>query len=223
MNRSNILIAVIVAAVLVVGGAAWYILGSSSSDTPDLGADAPVAITVTPDDMTLGKRTAPITVVEYAAPMCPHCARMNEEGFPVLKSQYIDTGKVFYIFRVFPIGNADAPAEGIARCLPKDKYFNFMDLLFRKQDTWDPEYGISDVEGGLVALGRIAGLSADQTRTCMADPANDARVKAQSTLAATRYGVTGTPTFIVAGKVLAGGLPWDDVKKAIDGALAAKK
>jgi len=224
LSRNQILIAVVVAALIAVGAAAWYILGGSGSSTSAITASAPAAggIVVTPDDRTLGNPKARIKVIEYAAPMCPHCARMNAEGFPVLKSQYIDTGKVFYIFRVFPIGQADVPAEAIARCLPKEEYFHFIDILFRNQDKWDPENGVTDVEGGLIAMGRLEGLTSDQVRTCMADKTAQQRVMAVEQDAATRYGVTGTPTFVVDGEVMEGGAPWDDVKAKIDAALAKK-
>ncbi len=223
MNRSYTLIAIVAAAVIAVGAAAWYLLGNNQGDTAAITASAPAGALVTADDRTLGNPKAPVTVIEYAAPMCPHCARMNEEGFPTLKSEYIDTGKVYYIFRVYPIGNADIPAEGIARCLPKEQYFQFIDLLFRRQESWDPEYGVQDVQGGLAALGRIAGLTPEQIQTCMADQANQARVMKVAEEATTRFGVTGTPTFVIDGKPLQGGAPWTDVKAALDAALAAKK
>ena len=104
-------------------------------------------------------------MLEYAAPACPHCARFDETVFPLLKKNYIDTGKVFYIFRVFPIMPADGAAEAIARCLPADKYFRFIDLLFRNQKIWDPEYGVTDVRGGLVQMARIAGMSCRKSRS----------------------------------------------------------
>src|ERR1700743_1929127 len=108
--------------------------------------------------------------------MCPHCARFNETGIPELKAKYIDPGKVFYIFRVFPIGAQDIAAESLARCMPADNYFAFIDQLYRNQDKWDPEYGVTDAEGGLVAQARIAGLSEDQARSCMTDKDKNARV-----------------------------------------------
>jgi protein-disulfide isomerase len=223
LSRNQILIAVVVAALIVVGAAAWYVLGGSGSSTSAITASAPATGTVvTADDRTLGNPKAKVTVIEYAAPMCPHCAHMNAEGFPILKSQYIDTGKVFYIFRVFPIGQPDLPAEAIARCLPKDEYFHFMDILFRNQDKWDPENGVTDVEGGLIAMGHLEGLTTDQVKACMADKAAQARTMAVAQDAGTRYGVTGTPTFVINGEVMEGGAPWDDVKAKLDATLAKK-
>ncbi|MEJ0043863.1 MAG: thioredoxin domain-containing protein [Rhizomicrobium sp.] len=174
MSRNQILLGVIVAALLALGAAAWFIMGKPDTD-PTAGSGSGGGPVTTADDRTLGDPKAPAVVIEYAAPMCPHCKRMNEEGIPDLKANYIDKGKVFYIFRVFPIGAADVPAETLARCLPKESYFPFIDLLYSKQESWDPEYGITDVQGGLIALARIAGLTSDQALACMNDKAKQAR------------------------------------------------
>ncbi len=219
MSRNQVLIGIIVVALLALGGAAWYLLGANQgSALPSTAAAGPV---VTADDRTQGNPKAPITVIEYAAPMCPHCAHMNEEGIPILKAQYIDTGKVFYVFRVFPIGNADVPAEAIARCLPADNYFPFIDLLYRNQPKWDPEYG-ADAASGLVAMGRIAGLSNDQVQACMNNKAAQDRVVKVAADATARYGISGTPTFVINGEVLTGGAPWSDIKAKLDSLLAKK-
>ncbi|MBL6936236.1 MAG: DsbA family protein [Alphaproteobacteria bacterium] len=222
MSRNQVLIGIIVAAILALGGG-WYFLIGPGADGDTGGGTTSGKLQITADDMTLGNPNAPVQVVEYAAPMCPHCAHMNEEGFPVLKKDYIDKGKVFYVFRVFPIGQPDIPAEGIARCLPKANYFAFIDLLFRNQQKWDPEYQVTDVHGGLVALGRIAGLAPDKIETCMADPANQQRIMASQQDASTRLGITGTPTFVINGDVLPGGAQWATVKEKLDAALAAQK
>jgi protein-disulfide isomerase len=224
VSRNQLLIGIIVAAILALGGVWWFTMGQGSVGGADSGGGATGGkLAVTADDMTLGDPKAPVQVVEYAAPMCPHCAHMNEEGFPILKRDYIDKGKVFYIFRVFPIGQPDIPAEGIARCLPKENYFAFIDLLFRNQQKWDPEYQGVDVHNGLVAMGRIAGLTQDKIESCMADPANQTRIQASQQDANTRLGITGTPTFVINGEVLPGGAQWGMVKDKLDAAVAAKK
>jgi protein-disulfide isomerase len=155
--------------------------------------------------------------------MCPHCARFNAEVIPLLKSNYIDTGKVFYIFRVFPIGAADVPAEALARCQPKESYFGFVDLLFRNQDKWDPENGVTDVHGALVSLSRIAGMSAEQADACMNNQDEQKRIMAVAQDASARYGITGTPTLIINGEVeQAGGMAWTALKSKLDSLLAKK-
>ena len=86
-------------------------------------------------DMMMGDDKAPVTVIEYASMTCPHCAHFTETTFPELKKRYIDTGKVRFIFREFPLDNLAAAAFMLARCSgtsDKDKYFALIDTLFRQ-------------------------------------------------------------------------------------------
>jgi protein-disulfide isomerase len=222
VSRTQVLIGIVVLALLALGGVAYFVLGTSQ---PPLAAGAGLGAGngAVPGDRTLGSPKAPITVIEYAAPMCPHCARFNEDIIPLLKANYIDKGKVFYIFRVFPIGAADVPAESIARCQPADNYFPFIDLLFRNQAKWDPENGVTDVHGGLIAVGRIAGMSAEQVDACMNNADEQKRIAAVAQDASTRYGINGTPTLIINGDVQqAGGMAWTDLKAKLDSLLAKK-
>ncbi|HEX3754764.1 MAG TPA: thioredoxin domain-containing protein, partial [Rhizomicrobium sp.] len=141
------------------------------------------------------------------------------------------TGKVYYVFRVFPLRGDDGAAEKLARCLPEDKYFPFIDLLFRNQPKWDVEYAEQNpalgtpqgVHDGLVLLSRIAGMSADQADKCMSDTASDNIINQVAQDGEQKYKITGTPTFIVDGKSIgSGNLPYADVRKALDNALAEK-
>jgi protein-disulfide isomerase len=221
VSRNQILIGIVVLALVVLGAVAWFVMGSSggSGTVATGGANSP---NLTADDRTLGNPKAKIVAIEYAAPMCPHCAHFNEEGIPVLKSQYIDTGKVYYIFRVFPIGQPDVAAESLARCLPADNYFAFIDQLYRNQEKWDPEYGVQDVEGGLIAQARIAGFSEAQARACMGDKDKNDRVMAVMKDAESRFGINGTPTFVINGEVQTPGAQWPEIKAKLDSLLAKK-
>jgi protein-disulfide isomerase len=213
MSRNQgLLIALVVALVFGVA-AAWYFLHPPAPVLP-VGAVA--------GDRTMGDPRAPIVAIEYAAPQCPFCAEMNNTGIPRLKADYIDKGKVFYIFRVYPIGAADIPAESIARCLPADKYFSFIDLLYRNQAKWDPENGVQDVHGGLVAMARIAGLSKEKVDQCIADEDTRKQIIAVAQDAEKRFGINGTPTFVLNGEVQTPGATWDEIKSTLDSLLAKK-
>src|SRR5271165_3786716 len=87
-------------------------------------------------DQVLGADNAPVTIVEYASMTCPHCAQFQAKTFPKLKERYIDTGKVRFIFREFPLDPLAAGAFMLARCADKDKYFAVIDLLFGTQRDW---------------------------------------------------------------------------------------
>ncbi len=172
---------------------------------------------IKPADRTMGNPKAKVTLIEYGALTCPHCAAFNEQIFPQLKKTYIDTGKVLYVFRLFARGPQDGLAEKMARCAPRKKYFAMVDAIFRGQEKWDYEFGVQDGRAQLVKLGEGMGLKADQINKCMDSPADNARINAVSQEAVSRYGLTGTPTFVINGKALESGIPpYEDLTKRLD-------
>ncbi len=223
MNRGTVLIGVIVAALIALSAGVYFVMkpGAPATPAPTPG-DAKAGIT--DYDRTLGDPKAPTVMIEYASPMCPICAAFNANEFPRLKAQYIDTGKVFYVFRVYPIGAPDYPVEGIARCLPKEQYFPFLDMMYRSQDKWDPDgHDIPDVRAAILARTRVIGMPADQATRCMDDKATQARTTARAQEAQARFDVTGTPTFVADGQVVySGEYPFDYIKAMLDDKLAKK-
>lgn len=218
MNRKPLLIAIVAAAVIALGVIGYLMLGNSAdSALPASGERANV--TLTADDRTMGDPKAPITVVEYAAPTCPHCAHFNETVFPKLKTKYIDTGKVFYVFRVFPLSSVDLAVEALARCLPTESYFNFIDLLFKNQVTWDPEFQPLDVHEGILTVARMAGMGREQADRCMQDKTQLDRASRVGQEGQTRYKITGTPSFVVNGKLHGGQYDWESLQKELDAVL----
>ena len=224
MSRRQLLIGLVVLAVIAIGVVAYMVFATPTDDGVSLNSGAPqYKVTVAADDRTLGDPKAPVTMVEYAAPTCPHCAHFDMTMFPFIKKNYIDTGKVYYVFRVFPLSQVDVAAESMARCLPKENYFQFIELLFRNQPKWDPDgYQIPDVHAALVDVGRIAGMSAGQVDKCINDPAANKRATDVGTYATTTYGINGTPTFLVNGEVTPPFESTDDIKNYLDAVLAKK-
>ncbi len=223
MDRKQLLIGLAVVAVVALGAAAYFVFWGNSSDTGPLPVgNERFGVQVTASDRTLGSPKAPLLMLEYAAPTCPHCAHFDMEMFPQLKQKYIDTGKVYYVFRVFPLSSADVAAESIARCLPEANYFQFMDLLFRNQTKWDPEYAVQDVHGGLVELGRDAGLSPQQVDTCIANQTQAQRAAQIGQDAQTKYNVSSVPTFFVNGQMHGPFEDFKDVQSFLDPMLAKK-
>lgn len=224
MKNRQWVYAVVGVAVIAVLVAAWFVFYGSNSSQDASAANGPGngKVALTNDDRTLGNPKAPIQIVEYAAPICPHCAHFNETLFPQLKSNYIDTGKVFYVFRVFPLQSADVAAEAIARCLPPKNYFQFIDLLFRNQPQWDPENGVQDVHGGLVQMGRIAGLNQQQVDSCIGNQAEQQHIIQVGQDATSKFGINGTPTFIVDGQVRSVWANWQEMKDYLDSKLKKK-
>ena len=219
MTRKTLIFGLIVVALIALGGATWYVMSSTSSDSAVPDSNAGQTVTLTAWDRRMGSPKAPILMVEYAAPQCPHCAHFDQEFFPLLKKQFIDTGKVYYVLRVFPLGPADVAAEAMARCLPEDNYFQFLDLLWRNQIKWDPEYRVADVHAGLVAIGRIAGLSAEKVDSCIADQAQAQRITQVGQDATTKYGINGVPTFVINGEVREFTGDWNQLQAYLNGLL----
>ena len=219
MSRKSLWILAGVILLIAAAGIGYYLTSGSSTDTAG-GA----GYQLVPTDRTLGNRNAKVVLIEYGAPSCPVCAAFNAQTFPQIRAKYIDTGKVFYVFRMFPLRSDDGMAEKIARCLPEDKYLTFIDLLFKNQPKWDVEFGVQSPEGvhaGLVQVGRIAGMSAEQVDQCMANKAEDERINKVASDGEARYGINATPTFILNGvKIGSGNLPFDTMSKLIDTELA---
>ena len=199
----------------------FFVLNPGSGDATTLATAQNTSIQLYKDDRTLGSPKAPIKMLEYAAPSCPHCAHFDETTFPLIKQKYIDTGKVFYIFRTFLLNPSDGAAEAIARCLPADKYFWFLDLLFRNQKTWDPEYGITDVRGGLIQVARIAGMTTEKVDQCIADKNEQDRINQVAQDGEQKYNITGTPTYVINGEIVqAEDATWPALQKKFDSLLS---
>jgi len=222
LSRKTLWILAGVIVLIAAAGIGYYLTSGSSTD-----ASSGAGYELVPTDRTLGNRNSKVVLIEYGAPSCPVCAAFNAQAFPQIKTKYIDTGKVFYVFRMFPLRSDDGMAEKIARCLPEDKYLTFIDLLFKNQPKWDVEFGVQSPEGvhaGLVQVGRIAGMSAEQVDQCMANKAEDDRINKVASDGEARYGINATPTFILNGvKVGSGNIPYDTMSKLLDTELAKQQ
>ncbi len=179
-------------------------------------------VEIKPTDMVHGSKDAPVTMVEYASMTCPHCAAFQKDVIPLLNKDYVDTGKVKVIFREYPLDGAARMASAVARCLSGDQYFSFIDLLFKNQMNWIKDFdgngtlNKEDVLEGLTQMGRVAGLSAEQVKSCSEDPKNLALVDANWMEGQTKYNVNSTPTFLINGTSHAGEIPYADLKKILD-------
>jgi len=169
-------------------------------------------------DRQLGPDNAPVTIVEYASLTCPHCANFHKTSLPELKKRYIDTGKVRLIFREFALNPLDAGAIMLARCLDKDKYFDFVDILFQKQEQWVVQKPIEP----LLAIARQAGFTKERFEACLKNQQVLDGIEAQRNRAADRFGVNSTPTFFINGKIARGGLTLEELEKEIKPYLDVK-
>jgi len=222
MSKKSILVIGAVLLLLVAAGGAYYVY-SNSNDITSSGAGN--GDSVTADDHVLGSAKAPITMVEYFAQACSACSQFDQTVFPLLKAKYIDTGKVRYVMRLFPLFPIDGPSYKLDMCVPPDQFFQSVDLLFRNQPQWDSaEYReVTDAHGGLIRMARIMGLSPEQADACMNSAKYDDAINKVAQDATTRYSPNGTPTFVVDfQKVTFPQNSWTDVQTTLDAALAAK-
>ena len=161
-------------------------------------APAP-AVSALPD-MVLGKADAPVTIVEYSSLTCPHCAHFHKEVMPTLKSEYIDTGKVRYIEREFPLNNPALGGSVLARCVDPSRFYAFTDLLFDKQEDWAFK---EDALQRLRIYAKQAGLTDADFEKCLDNETLQKQILAVRERGE-KEGVKGTPTFFINGKIYNG-------------------
>jgi protein-disulfide isomerase len=182
--------------------------------TPAKAASVDLSDLLTPPeggDFTMGKDDAKVTLVEYASASCPHCAAFAKDVFPKIKADYVDTGKIRFIFREFPHNQPALAAFMLARCMPKEKYFPLIDVFFNTQETWVP-----NPKEGLANIMKQAGMTQADFDACVKNETVANAVLAVRQKAADKYGVESIPTLFVNGKVFHGEASYDDLKKAID-------
>jgi protein-disulfide isomerase len=177
-----------------------------------------VAKPVSLPDMALGPANSPVTITEFASMTCPHCAAFNESVFPKIKSEYIDTGKIRYVFREFPLDIKAAAGSMLARCIAKDdagKYFAVIDMLFRQQNEWA---GKNTTET-LIRIGKQAGLSQQSVEDCLKDQALLDKIAADQKYASEVLKVDSTPTFFINGEKIKGETSFAEFDKRIKSLL----
>ena len=169
-------------------------------------------------DMALGPANASVTVTEFASMTCPHCAAFNENVFPKIKSEYIDTGKVRYVFREFPLDIKAAAGSMLARCIAKDdagKYFAVIDMLFKQQNDWVTK----NTTETLTRIGKQAGLSQQAVEDCLKDQALLDKIAADQKFANEVLKVNSTPTFFINGEMIRGETSFEEFDKRIKALL----
>jgi protein-disulfide isomerase len=168
-------------------------------------------------ELVLGKADAPITVVEYASMTCSHCAAFHNKVFDALKEKYIDTGKVRFIMREFPLDNLAAAASMLTRCAGGDKTFALMSALFAKQDDWAFVRG--DPKPALFKIAQQAGFTQETFEKCLTDQKLLDDMSAVRTRGAETFGVNSTPTFFINGKRMNAAPSLEEFDKAFSSIL----
>ncbi len=167
------------------------------------------------EDMTLGADSAPVTIIEYGSMTCVHCSAFHRDVFPKLKSSFIESGKVRFVFREFPLDIKAAAGSMVARCVADgnpQRYFAMVDVLFRMQDEW----AFKKSSDGLISLAKQAALSEDDFKKCLTNNDMLADIKQTRQYAADKLGVDSTPTFFINGVRYEGEMTPDDLEATIN-------
>jgi protein-disulfide isomerase len=179
---------------------------------------ADVAKPVSLPDMALGPANASVTITEFASMTCPHCAAFDKDVFPKIKSEYVDTGKVRYVFREFPLDIKAAAGSMLARCIAKDdagKYFAVIDMLFKQQNDWV----VKNTAETLTRIGKQAGLTQQAVEDCLKDQALLDKIAADQKYASEVLKVDSTPTFFINGDKIKGEASFEEFDKRIKSLL----
>jgi protein-disulfide isomerase len=211
----NVLIA---GAVVVVAGIAGFLAWQhyQSSAAPATAGQAPADLKpidsplaqAQPDDLVEGDANAPITMIEYSSLSCPHCARFQKDVLPLIKKDFIDTGKVKLIQRDFPLNKPAVQAAQLARCAGPMRYFALVNVLFQTQDQWLTENAVEQ----LAQIAATAGMDRPTFDACLANQDIEAKIVATRKAGADAFAINATPTFIVNGVKLEGEQSYDELK-----------
>jgi protein-disulfide isomerase len=193
----------------VLGVSPWRLFGEAHAQSAEEIAKPSML-----GDMTLGSKDATVTIVEYASMTCPHCAAFTKDVFPKIKTDYIDTGKVRFIFREFPLDKIALAASAAARCIAKDdspKYFALIDIMFKQQAEL-----VNEPLATINRVGKQAGFSEAQIKACVDDdPSTKQKIIDDLKYANETLKVNSTPYFFVNGTPVKGETSFDAFEKII--------
>lgn len=192
--------------------AAYYGLGSAVAQegtTKDLAALANVAI----PDKVLGSATAPVTVIEYASPTCPHCASFSNTVYPAFKAEYIDTGKVKFVLRPFIRNVLDAVVFMLAEAAGEAQYHSLIETYFKTQATW----GVAEKpRDAILEIAKQLGFTEASFDTALQNQDLFDKMQTMQKQALDEFKLEGTPTFYVNGAQLTGDKTIEELRAVID-------
>ncbi|MEQ8824756.1 MAG: DsbA family protein [Filomicrobium sp.] len=169
-------------------------------------------------ELSVGPKDAKVTIVEYASMTCPHCGHFHNKIYPEIKKKYVDTGKVRFVFREFPLDNLAAAASMLSRCSGEGKELAMVSVLFEKMDDWVVR---DNPVPKLFEFAKQAGFTKESFETCLKDQALLDKLLAQRKRASAEFGVNSTPSFFVNGEKLAGAPSLENFSKVIDSLLGS--
>ena len=169
-------------------------------------------------EMSWGRADAPVTIIKYASLTCPYCRRFQLETFPQLKREMIDTGKVRYIIREFPIGKASGTATIALRCASPDKYLALYEKFLTQQASWVSQEVRPDA---IFAVASQVGMKRADFDQCLANRAMIAQLNWIKDRGR-KLGVIGTPNFFINGRLVKSVIGMKEIRDLVEQAGAGK-
>ncbi|WP_300032736.1 DsbA family protein [uncultured Roseobacter sp.] len=218
---------IVSAAVAVIGLGAWFVTSPSGTEEAAVAQIDPIGAANAQEadidtsgvvEMRLGNPDAPVTVIEYASFTCPHCASFHAGAYKQLKADYIDTGKINFVYREVYFDRPGIWASMIARCAgTPTAFFGIADLIYEGQSTWARAGDMVSIVNELRRIGRLAGLDGDTMEACLQDAENARTLVAWYQENAQADGIESTPSFMINGKKYTN-MAYSDMAALIDAA-----
>ena len=168
------------------------------------------------EEKSLGEPDAPIKMIEFASLTCGHCARFHNEVMPAIKEKYINNGKIFFIYKDFPLDKFALKASIISRCSGNKNYFSFLDVFYKKQASWTRS---QDPFKSLLKIAKIGGLKDEEIKVCVGNKSIEDGLLKDRLKSSKKYDITATPTIYLNGKKYTGDLTLEALELKINSLL----
>ena len=176
-------------------------------------------LNLTEDDFIIGNNNAPITIIEYASMSCSHCGNFHNNTLPDLKKEYIDTGKVKYVFRDFPYNYPALLGSMVMRCIPSEVRYDYMNALYKLQNMWVvKENAITRQE--LYKIMQTGGMTKENFDTCLSNVDLENKILQEVMAAQSEFNIRSTPSFLINGDLLEGDKPIKVFRQILDKILS---
>ena len=168
------------------------------------------------ENKTLGKTDAPIKMIEFASLTCGHCARFHNEVMPSIKKKYIDTGKIFFTYKDFPLDKFALKASIISRCSGNEKFFSFLDVFYKKQSSWTRT---QDPFKSLIKIAKVGGIKDEDIKVCVSNKSIEDGLLKDRLDSSKKFDITATPTIYLNGEKYNGDLTLEALEFKINSLL----
>ena len=171
------------------------------------------------DDFVIGDESAPITIIEYASLSCSHCADFHTNTLETLKEEYIDSGKVRFVFRDFPFNYPALLGSMVLRCIPEDVRYDYMNALFQLQTNWVDKESTKTTQE-LFKIMRSGGMTKEEFDTCITNVDLENKILQGVIGAQSEFNIQSTPSFLVNGILVEGNKSIKEFRQIINKILS---